>query len=130
MIAERVFRHNDLHNQFSEGTAEEINRMISDQFVGWLFRPGAGDLQRLDANGIREGNWQAARYYEGKAIRFQVSGITVLPQAPDQAAVSYQIMFQQGDSSVRALVLEVWRREADGEWRVVRWHEEKGRVNA
>lgn len=130
IIAERVYRHNELHNELAKGTAEEINRMISDQFEGWLFRPGFGDLQRLDANGMREGNWQAAKYYEGKAVRFRVSGLTVLPQASDQAAVSYQITFQQGDASVRALVLEVWRRESDGQWRMVRWFEEKGSANS
>lgn len=30
ITAERVYRHNEFHNQFSKGTAEEIIRMISD----------------------------------------------------------------------------------------------------
>lgn len=130
IITQRIYRHNELHCEFAKGTADEMNRMISDDFQGWLYRPGDEGLQSFDANGIRSGNSQAARYYEGKSVRFRVSGITVLPQGLDQATASYQITYQQGDAMIRALVLEVWRKESDGEWRVVRWHEEKGALNA
>lgn len=82
----RIHRHNQLHCDFATGTADEINQMISDQFVGWLYRPSTADLEQLRTDEIRNGNRQAAEYYKGKSIRFHVSGITVLPQGVDQAS--------------------------------------------
>lgn len=129
-VAKRVYRYIELHEkEFSLGQAAEMNSMISEQFEGWLFRPSVGHMERYDAAALRAGNEKAADYYKGKPVRFRLSGLQILPQGDDQAAASYEVIHQHGETLVRALALEVWRREADGEWRLIRWFEEKGAPN-
>lgn len=125
-LAPRVYRNSELHHLFSTGDATEMNEMVSDAFEGWLYRPSVGKMERYDAAAIRSGNLAAAKFYDGKPIRFAMSGLEILPQGPDQAAVSYQVIHTSGDKMLRALSLEVWRKEADGQWRIIRWYEEKG----
>lgn len=50
----------------------------------------------------------------------------IMPQANEQAAVSYEILFIEQDIQVKAVSLEVWKKEFDGVWRMIRWYEEKG----
>lgn len=128
-VSQNVFRMMELHCKFADGLYEEMNRMYSDDFQGWLYMPRVGELERYDAVRIREGNQQAAEYYNGRNIQFVYSGLTVMPQSCNEAAASFEITFHDKDNGaiVRALALEVWRKENDGEWRLIRWYEEKGR---
>ncbi|MGE6256689.1 DUF4440 domain-containing protein [Heyndrickxia sporothermodurans] len=126
-VASQVYRMRELHEHFSNGLYEEMNALYSDEFQGWLYIPSTGKLELYDANQIREGNKEAAEYYKGKRIQFVYSGLTIIPQSEEQAAVSYEVTFQQDNKIVRGLSLEVWKKEIDGIWRMIRWYEEKGK---
>jgi hypothetical protein len=125
-ITEQVYLSMKFHNSFKKGEYSELNNMISEDFQGWLYMPWSDKVEHYNAEKIREGNKNAASFYNGKDIKFTYTGLSVLPQTEEQAAVSYEVIYQHESQVIRALVLEVWRKEKDGEWRVIRWYEEKG----
>lgn len=128
VVSTKVYTMMDLHQKFSDGLFDEMNSLYSDDFQGWLYMPWVGELEHYDAESIKEGNRLAAEYYKGKDIQFIFTGIKIVPQSENEAAVSYEVVHQNKEqlTMVRALALEVWRKETDGNWRVFRWHEEKG----
>lgn len=127
-VAAKIYRMRELHERFSLGKFEEMNALYSNEFQGWLFTPSTGKVERYNAEQIRDGNKGAAQYYLNKDIKFTNSGLTIVPQTENQAAVSYEITHINEKKIVRALSLEVWKKEWDGQWRMIRWYEEKGEV--
>lgn len=125
-LASINFRLMELHRRFEYGEYEEMNSLYSQDFEGRLFQPRNDQVETYDVDRIREGNREAAAHFTGQAIDFVFSGLSVLPQRDDQAAVSYQVSFSAGPRIVRALNLEVWRREANHQWRMIRWYQEDG----
>ncbi|MFD1739202.1 hypothetical protein ACFSCX_22220 [Bacillus salitolerans] len=127
-ISNEIYKMMHLHQKFSEGKFEELNNLYSDDFQGWLYMPWVGELEHFNAASIKKGNRLAAEYYKGKDITFIYTGLKIVPQSINQAAVSYEVIHQNKEQvmMVRALALEVWRQEADGKWRIIRWYEEKG----
>lgn len=125
-VAVQVDRMRELHDDFSNGNYEEMNSYYSDDFQGWLYMPSKGQVEFFNAKEIKQGNQEAAAYYKGKKIKFIYSGLKIIPQSDDQAAVSYEIMHRHDKATVKAFSLEAWRKESDGKWRMVRWYEEKG----
>ncbi|MGP4106780.1 hypothetical protein [Virgibacillus sp. L01] len=125
-IATRVYRMRELHENFSNGSFNEMNKYYSKEFQGYLYMPDKDQVKLFNAEQIKEGNKGAALHYKGKHIKFIYSALNIVPQSETQAAVSYEITHQNQEKTVRALSLEVWRKESDGEWRMLRWYEEKG----
>ncbi|MFC4559203.1 hypothetical protein ACFO3D_13470 [Virgibacillus kekensis] len=127
-VSYRIYRMMELYRRFSDGLYEEMNSFISEDFQGKMYMPWMGEVEHFDAKGIKEGNRQAADFYKGKNIEFDFTGLSVVPQSDTQAAGSYEVIHRNSETGakVRALALEVWRKESDGEWRIVRWYEEKG----
>jgi len=125
-VSAQIYRLETLHNRFADGEYEEMNALYSEDFQGTLYMPSTGKIEIYNAEQIREGNKEAAKYYQGKQIRFIFSGLTVLSQSEHEAAVSYEITHINEDRIVRAVSIEAWRKEKDGAWRMIRWHEEKG----
>ncbi|ASK63898.1 hypothetical protein CFK37_17900 [Virgibacillus phasianinus] len=127
-VSTKVYKMMELHQNFSEGLFEEMNSFYSDDFQGLLYMPWVGELERYDVEGIKEGNRLAAEYYKDKDIQFIYTGLKIVPQSANEAAVSYEVIHQNKEQHilVRALSLEVWRKEMDGNWRMIRWYEEKG----
>ncbi|UOQ92663.1 hypothetical protein MUO14_19920 [Halobacillus shinanisalinarum] len=124
-VATRVYRMRELHENFSNGCFDEMNGYYSGEFQGYLYMPDKDQVEFFNAEQIKEGNKGAATHYKGKNIKFLYSGLHIIPQSETQAAVSYEITHQHKEKIVRALSLEVWRKESDGEWRMLRWYEEK-----
>jgi ketosteroid isomerase-like protein len=116
----------ELHENFSNGNFQEMNEMYSEDFQGWFYMPREDKVQFFNSEQIKQGNQGASEYYKDKKIKFIYSGLKIIPQSEKQAAVSYEITHLNNKSIVRALSLEVWRKEADGKWRIIRWYEEKG----
>ncbi|WP_053220012.1 DUF4440 domain-containing protein [Virgibacillus senegalensis] len=102
-----------------------MNDHYSDHFVGKLYMPREDKVQTFTGEEIKRGNKEAAAYNYGKDIKFSYSDLKIVPQSDHQAAVSYQITHQSDGKLVNALSLEVWKKEHDGEWRMIRWYEEK-----
>ncbi|QDP41525.1 hypothetical protein [Radiobacillus deserti] len=104
-----------------------MNNLYSDDFQGWLYMPWVEKLEQYNTETIKEGNRLASKYYKGKNIQFVFTGLKIVPQSATQATASYEVIHQNKEQMVmvRALVLEVWRKEAEG-WKIVRWYEEKG----
>ncbi|WP_172372701.1 DUF4440 domain-containing protein [Sporosarcina jiandibaonis] len=127
-VATQVYRMRALHEGFSAGEFEEMNALYSKDFQGWLFMPSTGKVELYNAEQIREGNKGAAQYYRNKDIKFTHSGLTIVPQMENQVAVSYEITHENENKIVRALSLEVWKKESDGQLRMIRWYEEKGEI--
>ncbi|MFD2129790.1 DUF4440 domain-containing protein [Pseudogracilibacillus auburnensis] len=125
-VSKRVYQMRKLHEEFSNGRFEEMNDLYSDDFKGWLYIPSKSKVELYNAEQIKQGNKEAAKSYQGKEIKFIYSGLKIIPQSDVQAAVSYEIIHQYKEKIVRALSLEVWRKELDGNWRMIRWYEEKG----
>ncbi|WP_430787094.1 hypothetical protein VBD025_15545 [Virgibacillus flavescens] len=127
-VSTKLYKMMELHQKFSEGLFEEMNSLYSYDFQGWLYMPWVGELEQFNAESIKEGNRLAAEYYKGKDIHFVFTGIKIVPQSTNQAAVSYEVIHQNKEESVmvRALALEVWRKESDGDWKIIRWYEDKG----
>ncbi|MUK87898.1 hypothetical protein GMD78_05730 [Ornithinibacillus sp. L9] len=127
-VSSEVYKMMDLHQKFSEGLFEEVNSFISDDFQGMLYMPWNGEVKQFNSESIREGNRLASQYYKGKDIQFVFTGLNIIPQSTNQATVSYEVVHQNKEDfvMVRSLVLEVWRKESDGKWKVIRWYEEKG----
>lgn len=125
-VSKRVYQMRELHEEFSNGRFEEMNDLYSDDFKGWLYIPSKDKVELYNAEQIKQGNKEAAKSYQGKEIKFIYSGLKIIPQSDVQAAVSYEIIHQYKEKIVRALSLEVWRKELDGNWRMIRWYEEKG----
>ncbi|WP_042147803.1 hypothetical protein [Paucisalibacillus sp. EB02] len=127
-VSKEVFTMMKLHQSFSDGLYEEMNSLYSDEFQGWLYMPWSDELEHYNDKDIREGNRLAAEYYKGKDIQFIFTGLKIVPQSDDQVAVSYEVIHLNKESValVRGLTLEVWRKEEDGKWRIIRWYEEKG----
>ncbi|WP_079526253.1 DUF4440 domain-containing protein [Halobacillus hunanensis] len=128
-VASRVYRMRELHEDFSKGRYDEMNEYYSKEFQGYLYMPDQDQVELFNFEQIKEGNESAAAHYKGKDIRFIYSGLTILPQSDTQAAVSYEITHKYKEKMVQALSLEVWRKESDGKWRMLRWYEEKGSVS-
>lgn len=126
-VAYEVYKMMELHRKLSEGQFEEMNRLYSDDFQGWLYMPWVGELEQYNAETIKEGNRLASEYYNGKEIQFVYTGLKIVPQSAIQATVSYEVVHQNKEQMVmvRALALEVWRKETEG-WKIIRWYEEKG----
>lgn len=57
---------------------------------------------------------------------FVFSGLEIVPQHENQAAVSYEITYRDDERMVRDLNLEDWKKGIDSEWRFIRWYQEKG----
>lgn len=126
-VAYEVYKMMELHRKLSEGQFEEMNRLYSDDFQEWLYMPWVGKLEQYNAETIKEGNRLASEYYNGKEIQFVYTGLKIVPQSAIQATVSYEVVHQNKEQMVmvRALALEVWRKQTDG-WKIIRWYEEKG----
>lgn len=88
--------------------------------------PRVGEVESFKVDDIREGNKGAAEHFHGKKMQFVFSGLQIVPQHENQAAVSYEIPYRDEERMVRALNIEVWRKEPDEKWRIIRWHQEKG----
>lgn len=127
-VANQIYRMMQLHENFSIGSYEEMNTMYADDFQGMLYIPHMGEVEHYNAEQIRAGNKEAAEFYKGKNIKFIYSGLAIVPQTETQAAVSYEVIFKQEDKMMKGLSLEVWRKELDGKWRMIRWYEEKGKL--
>ncbi|WP_026570675.1 hypothetical protein [Sediminibacillus terrae] len=125
-VAAKVYRMRELHEDFSRGCYQEMNDNYSNHFTGKLYMPAIGEVRTFTGEEIKEGNKEAASYYKGKKITFIYSGLQIVPQSDKQAAVSYHITHKSDGKLVNALSLEVWEKEKDGEWRMIRWYEEKG----
>lgn len=126
-VAYEVYKMMELHRKLSVGQFEEMNRLYSDDFQGWLYMPWVGELEQYNAETIKEGNRLASEYYNGKEIQFVYTGLKIVPQSAIQATVSYEVVHQNKEQMVmvRALALEVWRKQTEG-WKIIRWYEEKG----
>ncbi|KOR89578.1 nuclear transport factor 2 family protein [Paenibacillus solani] len=124
-LSSQIYRLEELHNNFANGDYEELNSLYSDEFQGILYMPSTGKIEIYNAEQIRKGNEDAAHYYQGKNIKFIFSGLTIVTQAVDQAAVSYEVSHLNDSKIVRAISLEVWKR-VNGAWKMIRWYEEKG----
>lgn len=126
-VAYEVYKMMELHRKLSVGQFEEMNSLYSDDFQGWLYMPWVGELEQYNAETIKEGNRLASEYYNGKEIQFVYTGLKIVPQSAIQATVSYEVVHQNKEQMVmvRALALEVWRKQTDG-WKIIRWYEEKG----
>lgn len=116
----------ELHEAFSSGHYEQMNDYYSSDFTGWMYMPRDGKVVFFNGDEIKEGNQEAAKHYEGKKIRFNFTGLTIIPQDDNQAVVSYQVIHKHGNTMVRALSMEVWKKEADNKWRIIRLYQEKG----
>lgn len=125
-VAKHVYRLMELHEAFSDGNYDEMNDYYSNDFTGWMYMPRNGEVVFLNGDEIKEGNQEAAKYYEGKKIRFTFTGLTIIPQDDNQAVVSYQVIHRNEGNMVRALSMEVWKKEADNRWRIIRLYQEKG----
>lgn len=126
-VLKEVYNMTELHRRLSAGEFEEMNRLYSSDFQGWLYMPWVGELEQYNVETIKEGNRLAAEYYYGKEIQFFYTGLKIVPQSAIQTTVSYEIVHQNKEQMVlvRALALEVWRKETAG-WKIIRWYEEKG----
>ncbi|HET7627997.1 MAG TPA: hypothetical protein VFK44_06360 [Bacillales bacterium] len=117
----------ELHQAFKEGEYEELNTLYSDEeFQGQLYIPRVGHVQSFNVQEIREGNREAATNFKGKNIHFVFSGLQIVPQHENQAAVSYVVTYRDNTRMVRALNLEVWKKGPDHQWKMIRWYQEKG----
>ncbi|WP_077326557.1 DUF4440 domain-containing protein [Virgibacillus siamensis] len=125
-VSYEVYRLMELHQEFESGKFEEMNELYSDEFQGWLYMPGAGQVDTFNVEDIKEGNKEAANHFKDKKIQFVFSGLAIVPQHENQAAVSYEITYRDDERMVRALNLEVWKKGTDGKWRIIRWYQEKG----
>ncbi|GAK14620.1 DUF4440 domain-containing protein [Geomicrobium sp. JCM 19039] len=129
-VIEQIKRMQHLHNQFSHGEYVALNNYYSEAFTGYLFMPTTGKVETYDCNTIKDGNKQGAQFYNGQHISFTYTNLEVIVQTPEQAAVSYRVHFQGADHEVFGLSIEVWKKEEDHVWRMVRWYEEKGEAAA
>lgn len=87
-LSAKVYHLMTLYEEFSDGKYEEMNGLYSDDFQGWLYMPRVGNVELFDVEKIRLGNEEAANYYKGKKVRFVFSGLKIVPQSAEQAAVS------------------------------------------
>ncbi|EZH64868.1 hypothetical protein DH09_20360 [Bacillaceae bacterium JMAK1] len=125
-VTAQVHKMRELHERMAKGEFEELNTYYSKNFIGYLYMPKNDIVEQMNYEAITTGNCNAANFYKGKDIQFKYSGLTIIPQASEQVAVSYEILFKEQDIQVKALSLEVWKKEYDGIWRMIRWYEEKG----
>ncbi|ASN06168.1 Cif family virulence factor [Virgibacillus necropolis] len=125
-LSTKVYRLMELHQEFADGNYEEMNALYADDFQGSLYMPRVGQVENFNADQIKEGNKEAANHFNGKKMQFIFSGLQIVPQHENQAAVSYEITYRDEERMVRALNLEVWRKGTDEKWRIIRWYQEKG----
>ncbi|MFF3924388.1 nuclear transport factor 2 family protein [Paenibacillus lactis] len=126
-LASKIYRLEELHNQFVNGEFEEMNALYADDFQGMLYMPSSGKIETYNAKQIRKGNEDAANYYKGKSFKFIFSGLKIVSQSEDQAAVSYEVTHLSDNRIIRAISLEVWKK-INGSWKMIRWYEEKGKA--
>lgn len=92
-ISNEIYRLMDLHQEFENGNYEEMNGLYADEFQGWLYMPGVGQVETFNIEDIKEGNKEAANHFKGEKIQFVFSGLKIVQQHENQTAVSYEITY-------------------------------------
>ncbi|QTM99084.1 hypothetical protein ERJ70_07085 [Sediminibacillus dalangtanensis] len=92
-----------------------MNDNYSDHFIGRLYMPAKDKVVTFTGEKIKQGNKQAADYYQGKELKFVYSGLKIIPQSDKQAAVSYYITHQaEGKCGQSTFVGSVEKRTRRG----------------
>lgn len=120
VLTEWCRAYNDYFAGRNDG--EAVFARLSQSFESQYGVPRVGpDLFRLKREQeVAETREMAAHYQAMGGAPWAMVGLKVLPRTPGEAIVSYEIRQLGPILFNRAISLEVWRREADGEWRVVR----------
>ncbi|SDQ92055.1 hypothetical protein [Virgibacillus salinus] len=67
-IATSVYRMRELHENFSNGSFNEMNKYYSKEFQGYLYMPGKDQVKLFNAEQIKEGNKGAAFIIKGNTL--------------------------------------------------------------
>ena len=96
----------------ASGDSGPIEAFLSADYHGWLGQDAAG-ADAFDGATARQGFRDAASGMRGSTVHTDFR--TVAPRGRDEAVVFHEMTYRAGDAVTgRALLMESWRRGADG----------------
>lgn len=123
IVVAKQFR--DLMN---EQRVAEVNHLVSDDFFAVFVLGDESEVETYHAEQYRRGNEQAFAHYDGKKPHWHYTDLKCGRRSDTEFVITSFIDFTLADEPVmRALVMEVYRYEADGQWRLLRQYMEKFR---
>lgn len=109
----------------NEGTVEEVNAWISDDFIGYFGYYPDRDYEVYRSEHYKADNIETLAMYEGKQPHWEYVDLTRNMRSDNELIVSAIVNFSlQGTKVASVLAMEVYRKE-QGAWKLYRQHMEK-----
>ncbi|GIO32363.1 MULTISPECIES: DUF4440 domain-containing protein [Paenibacillus] len=109
----------------NEGTAEEVNAWISDDFIGYFGYYPDRDYEVYRSEHYKTDNLETLAMYEGKEPHWEYSDLARNMRTENELILSAIVNFSlHGKQVASVLAMEVFRKE-QGEWKLYRQHMEK-----
>ncbi|MGN7359534.1 DUF4440 domain-containing protein [Paenibacillus sp. SAF-054] len=125
MFNEAIAAVAEYRKVINEGTAEEINEWISDDFIGYFGYYQDKDYAIYRGEHYRTDNTETLALYEGKNPHWEYTDLTLNMREDHELVLSAIVDFSlQGRKVASALAMEVFRKE-QGAWKLYRQHMEK-----
>jgi hypothetical protein len=125
MINEGLKAVKEYRTVLNTGNAEEINKWISDEFIGYFGYYEDRDYEIYRSEQYRLDNIETFKMYEGKNPWWEFRDLTQSLREENELILSSIIDFYLLQQKVAsALAVEVFRKE-NGVWKLFRQHMEK-----
>ncbi|GIP28294.1 hypothetical protein J23TS9_34240 [Paenibacillus sp. J23TS9] len=109
----------------NEGTVEEVNAWISDDFIGYFGYYPDRDYEVYRSEHYKTDNIDTLAMYEGKQPHWEYVDLTRNMRSDNELIISAIVNFSlQGTKVASVLAMEVFRKE-QGAWKLYRQHMEK-----
>ncbi|PKR77359.1 DUF4440 domain-containing protein [Halalkalibacillus sediminis] len=109
----------------NNGDVHEINRWISDDFIGYFGYYNDVDYEIYDGDSYKKSNVETINSYNNQSPVWEYNDLTNHLRSEDEMIFSSIIDFYlSGEKVASALAMEVFKKEKDG-WKLFRQHMER-----
>ncbi|CAG9621532.1 DUF4440 domain-containing protein [Sutcliffiella rhizosphaerae] len=109
----------------NEGEVEEVNKWISDDFIGYFGYYNYRDYEVYNGESYKESNIETLNSYKGKNPYWEYQDLTRNLRSENEMILSSIIDFYiSGEKVATALAMEIFKKERDG-WKLYRQHMER-----
>ncbi|WP_059173325.1 hypothetical protein [Bacillus sp. FJAT-27445] len=125
MLSEAIKAVEMYRSILNKGDVQEVNRWISDDFIGYFGYYNDRDYEVYDGKSYKESNVVTINSYQGKSPFWEYNDLTRNLRSENEIILSSIINFYlSGEKVAVALAMEIFRKEPDG-WKLYRQHMER-----